>query len=222
MGRLIEHVQLRPNDITRIPLGQLFTYVYARDGVYIQAQRDLLAVRFKIADADLRDLREVEPAFVWMAPPIPADLAHDLVDRSENLAERELENLFHLCHSAVYPYNDGWEIVEPDQIRTSRSCRPLDPETPSAQRAIIEIHSHHKMPAFFSPDDNADEKGFRLYGVIGGLGAPRPQIRMRVGVYGYFWEIPASYVMDLPPGLRDVNALESEGDQEDEETVLVF
>jgi len=69
---------------------------------------------------------------------------------------------------------------------------------------LLLIHSHHGMRPEFSRADDADERGFRLYGVIGNL-PEKPEIRMRVGVYGYFWEIPASWALELPDSLMDCN-----------------
>ena len=41
------------------------------------------------------------------------------------------------------------------------------------------------LPAFFSATDDRDEQGFRIYGVAGRLYTPRPELRLRVGVYGH-------------------------------------
>jgi hypothetical protein len=60
------------------------------------------------------------------------------------------------------------------------------------------------MPARFSGTDDKDETGFRLYGVLGDL-RRSPEIRMRVGCYGYFWEVSASWALELPDWLRDCN-----------------
>jgi hypothetical protein len=38
--------------------------------------------------------------------------------------------------------------------------------------------------------------------VVGRLDA-EPEIRMRVGLYGHFLEVPAACVMELPAGLKD-------------------
>jgi hypothetical protein len=64
---------------------------------------------------------------------------------------------------------------------------------------------HHVMPPDFSETDDKDETGFRLYGVIGDLDQA-PKIRLRVGVYGYHYEIPASWALEVPHGLMDCNS----------------
>src|SRR5262249_45119751 len=120
-------------------------------------------------------------------------------------AAKGLETLFHLIWSPVYPWDDGWELVAPEQTRSAARCRPLDDSPGSSHaQALIEIHSHHSMAASFSSTDDQDETGFRLYGVIGRL-SDAPEIRLRVGVYGYHWEIPASWALELPEGLIDCN-----------------
>jgi PRTRC genetic system protein A len=71
---------------------------------------------------------------------------------------------------------------------------------------LLELHSHHQMAAFFSATDTADEQGFRLYGVVGRLDSDSqhtPEIRMRMGIYGQFWDIPASIVLSLPSCITD-------------------
>jgi hypothetical protein len=101
-------------------------------------------------------------------------------------------------------------LIEPDQTRTAASCRPLEQGPGSSHdRALIEIHSHHSMRAEFSRIDDQDEQGFRLYGVIGRLNR-QPEIRLRAGLYGYFWEIPAGLAMNLPAGLKCCVAADAE------------
>jgi hypothetical protein len=46
--------------------------------------------------------------------------------------------------------------------------------------AVVEIHSHHAMRAYFSSTDDRDETGRRVYGVLGRLDAPTPEIALRV------------------------------------------
>jgi hypothetical protein len=59
------------------------------------------------------------------------------------------------------------------------------------------------MGAFWSGTDNGDEQGFRAYGVIGRLDE-RPEIRLRLGVYGYWFPVPVSQLFDGPAGFVDI------------------
>ena len=61
------------------------------------------------------------------------------------------------------------------------------------------------MRAYFSGTDDADETGFRIYGVIGLINCdPKiPELRLRVGVHGNFWEIPADWVFEMPDAILD-------------------
>lgn len=55
---------------------------------------------------------------------------------------------------------------------------------------VMEIHSHNTMSAFFSGDDNADEKATGLYAVVGRFDKVFPDILVRISVGGKFVEIP--------------------------------
>ena len=46
---------------------------------------------------------------------------------------------------------------------------------------VADIHSHNNMAAFFSATDNRDEKEARVYGVVGKVGNPWPDIKFRAG-----------------------------------------
>jgi hypothetical protein len=58
------------------------------------------------------------------------------------------------------------------------------------------------LDPFFSRTDNKDEQGFRVFAVIGKVNE-QPEIRVRVGVYGNYRNIPASMIFELPGEIRD-------------------
>lgn len=179
--------------------GQLYDYVVGGNGVFIQAERDHFKVTMPIAQCEVRGLPPVEPYFVFDFPRAPETIVKDIYARAiRSAADPEpKECLWHLLYSPVYPYDDGWELVEPLQARSYASCKPLeDGPGSSHEKALIEIHSHHFMSAKFSAQDDKDETGFRLYGVIGNFGRNRPVCRMRLGVYGYFAPVAASSVLE--------------------------
>lgn len=211
---LVGYVLNRESDVYYEPRGAMFDYLLAGDGLYLVAQREEMTVAFPVARAEIRGLRPSGSLFDFDLPRVPASLVGRILQISRHYAEDSKESLFWLRHSELNPYDNGWLLEEPAQTRSAASCRPLEGQEELYERVIIEIHSHHSMPARFSGTDDKDETGFRLYGVIGNL-PEEPEIRLRVGVYGYFWEIPASWALELPNGLRDCNP-DPEGEEEDE------
>ena len=89
---------------------------------------------------------------------------------------------------------DAYRLVVPPQAGTATRLAYLPPAG-----VVAEFHSHGGSRAFFSATDDRDEQGFRIYGVVGRLDTPRPELRLRVGVYGHF--APAGLVAGvLRPG----------------------
>lgn len=61
-----------------------------------------------------------------------------------------------------------------------------------------EIHSHHKMSAFFSSTDDESERGTGVYGVIGRITGELPEARFRYSCGGHFRELLAEDLFDDP------------------------
>ena len=72
-----------------------------------------------------------------------------------------------------------------------------------ADSIICDLHSHGNMCAFFSQTDNADVQGARLYAVIGKLDSD-PEMRLRVGVYGYWLALPLTAVFTSIGPFKDL------------------
>jgi hypothetical protein len=182
--------------------GAKFDYVLAADGLYLHAKREELEICLQVAPVEVRGLDKCFEKFAFGLPKVPTNLVKEILYISTSYAQDPKERLFWLEHSPHNPYDDGWFICHPLQRGSAASCRPIEGQDEAYQRAIIVIHSQHSMPARFSGMDDSDETGFRLYGVIGQL-TKKSEIRLRVGCYGYFWEIPASWALELPAGLMD-------------------
>lgn len=207
---LINHITTRDKDIQ---LGQLYTYIFGGNGIFLHGQREHMHVTMPYVRCEVKELQNVVPDFKLALPPVPRSLVNAMWVTANHWAEQGLETLFHLTWSPISIYNDGWDLIEPPQERSGGNVRPLEDGAGSShERAIIEVHSHHSMAARFTGTDNRDETGFRLYAVLGRLDS-RPEIRMRVGLYGHFWEIPANFVMDLPFGLIDCVTREAFGEE---------
>ena len=74
-----------------------------------------------------------------------------------------------------------YRLVVPEQVGTASSLTYRPPAG-----VVAEFHSHGRGRAFFSATDDRDEQGLRIYGVVGRLDTLRPELSLRVRVYGHF------------------------------------
>jgi hypothetical protein len=144
----------------------------------------------------------VEPFVQLEHPRVPAELVDEMLEAALGAKDDDLkpvEALFHLTWDA-----SGSRLQMPPQERSIMSVKPIG-HAPSYETAAVEVHSHHGMAARFSSTDDADEVGFRIFGVLGEI-FTRPTLRVRVGLYGHYWEIPATWVFQLPHRISDAHA----------------
>ena len=197
---ILADAPLPPCDPARI-----FQYVVAREGVFVQASNAALDLLLPISQpCVLPGLASVTPVVRWKYPPVDEGVVEDLLARARAAKDVQgafVEKLFYLTWDASV----GWIIHEPEQEQTATSVRPLAAD-PICVEAPLQGHSHHVMAAYFSHTDDQDEVtngGFCVYFVLGRISSARAQIRVRVCLHGYVWEIPASYIFLLPDGIGD-------------------
>lgn len=184
--------------------GLAYDYLLAGDGVYLVAEHDLLVVRVPIAHCTVRGLLPICSACVLKHGRLPALLWEQIVAiaRVGALYEREI--------LAAVTWDDtfGYRVEVPPQIVSLDNV--LYQRIPST---VLEIHSHHRYPAFFSPTDDADEQRLGLFGVLGRLDTDQPEVALRVGAYGCTMAIPWKTVFDGDRGgFRDASFDTSEED----------
>ena len=68
---------------------------------------------------------------------------------------------------------------------------------------VMDVHSHGQMNAFFSSVDDHDEKGTRLFLVLGKIGGRMPAWKLRAGIAGHYRELAYSDVFDMEGVLYD-------------------
>ena len=169
-----------------------FDYVVGSGGLYVQSESAHLTARILMAPADVRGLAPVYEKLALAHGPIPARLFE--AGLRWLLETPDTERFF-----AVGWDQGAYRLVVPPQSGTSASLTYRPPNG-----VIAEFHSHGSHRAFFSATDDGDEQGFRIYGVVGRLDTPAPELTLRVGIYGHFALLDWSQVFDglLPPGLR--------------------
>ena len=186
MGYLVNH----PGGLAGVQ-GIGYDYVLGSGGVYVQSQGAYLTARVPVAPGEVRGLAPVAEKVELSHGPIPAGLFEAGLRWFQDAPDTE--RFF-----AVRWDGEGYRLVVPPQVGTSASLAYRPPAG-----VVAEFHSHGSSRAFFSATDDRDEQGFRIYGVVGRLDALRPELRLRVGVYGHFAPLDWSQVFGGPdPGVR--------------------
>ncbi|MBA7689611.1 MAG: hypothetical protein GH143_01730 [Calditrichaeota bacterium] len=158
--------------------GLYYNYILASNGLFIEAESPLIDARIPVTECEVRGLAPMETKVTLTYGSIPQRFWELALDTF--LAEPDKEQYVGVTADAGYHFylpvqdkNDGSVIYE------------------FGNKVVLDIHSHGHMGAFFSTKDDEDEKGLKLYGVVGKLNAT-PVVKMRIGVYGYFkplaWE----------------------------------
>ena len=153
-----------------------YDYVLGANGIMVQSGSPHIVARIYAAECDVRGLAVVSEKFELVHGPIPSHL-FELGLRCMQV-DPDHERFF-----AIQWRDDEYHIVTPKQDGTAASLHYTPINEPGV---VAEFHSHGKMPAFFSATDDADEQGFRIYGVVGRVGKDRPELNLRLGVYGHF------------------------------------
>ena len=195
MFKLVQHLIVRDDgQLPTIP-DCLYAYIMAGNGIFLYAKRDDLEVLIPVSRVIIAGLPSLEP-FANL-PHVPAALMHHVLQASRENLPNEILFWFNFDHDQRI-----WNVDAPLQVCRPASVYPVDKRDPLGTQALIDLHSHALMEPFFSPTDDKDEQGFRIFAVIGKVNES-PEIRVRVGVYGNYWDIPASMIFDLPEDIRD-------------------
>jgi len=182
-----------------------YQYILAATGIYLRAENRFFDVLLPLARCQVRGLAPLKPYFRLKVPRLPGRLLAAVLADAQRARRRDgglKEALYHFHH-------DGARVgvLKPAQRATAASVVAIEGK---AADITLDLHSHGNLGAFWSETDNGDEQGFRVYGVIGRLDK-RPEIRLRVGVYGYWFPLPVSALFDGPGGLVDVHGQEKKG-----------
>ena len=168
-----------------------FDYVLGSGGLYVQSESANLTARVLAAPCEVRGLAPVTGKVELTHGPIPAGLFELGLRWFQD--DPDTERFF-----AVRWDGCSYRLVVPEQLGTATSLAYAPPAG-----VVAEFHSHGTSRAFFSATDDRDEQGFRIYGVAGRLDTDRPELSLRVGVYGHFAPVDWSQVFHGPnPGLR--------------------
>ncbi len=162
--------------------GAYYDYVLSSDGLYIEAEGSLMAARIRVAECQVRGLAPLDPKVVLRHGLIPQRL-FDLA-LSVMIADTTREKYMAIT------WEDEYRLRVPEQEGSAGGVKYS-----VADQVVLDLHSHGKMKAWFSGQDDRDEQGLKLYAVLGKLDTA-PVLRLRAGVYGYFYDLAWSEVFD--------------------------
>ena len=189
----------------------LYEIVIARNGVFKRARRLEMTASVELSafTVEIPELANGE-ARIELIEKIPARIFAEILAHAqkETNALNFTENLYAVCRDAeTGAYN--WNEVSRHRSFGSTIARDDDP---AYQTAVLEIHTHPPGCRDFSSQDDRDERGkFRLFGILVDIHSENPAIRLRVGIYDSFWEIPVEFITDAPPeNLTDLVKQEKE------------
>lgn len=124
-----------------------------------------------------------KPEFHFALPKIPRSILKEVMHFFMENKEHEVA-----CQ-LFYTSEDGYSIYYPKQKYTLASVSfERNYALECSKTLVMDMHSHGRLRAFFSEQDDRDEKGTRLFLVAGNL-HEEPQIRVRAGIIGRFVDI---------------------------------
>ena len=194
MLKLIQHLVVNENGPLPEITDCLYAYIMAGNGIFLKATREGLDVLIPVSNSKIAGLPTLTP-YVSLSCDVPKNLLLTALELSRRNFPNEMLFWFNL--------NDRWSMDVPDQLTRPASVMPVDNMDARGTSALIDLHSHGALSPFFSPIDNRDEQGFRIYAVIGEVDKV-PKLCVRVGVYGHYFDIPASTVFEMPDDIVDV------------------
>ncbi|MBI2851980.1 MAG: hypothetical protein HYX84_02585 [Chloroflexi bacterium] len=165
--------------------GIYYQYILAGNGLFVSADNEHLRATIIVSPARVRGLAPIKESFEMLCGKIPGRLCNLAISIMAGELSRER-------YLAVIWESGEYRLRMPAQQGVAGA---VTYET--LPNTIMDIHSHHKMKAFFSSTDDRDEQGFRIYMVAGRLDTFFPEVMIRLGVYGYFMPLDVNQVFDL-------------------------
>ena len=188
---------LPADDAPSMNVGQApaYQYILAGNGLFVRAESRFWQACIPIAPCPVRGLPPLSTQFALKGSRLPGSVLYEVIRHARQRRDadgRLVESLYRIC-----PRPGQTRIIWPAQTATAYSVTTTS-DRPGG--TLLELHSHGRLPAAWSPTDDRDEQGACLYGVIGRLDGT-PEIRLRLGIYGYWLPLALADLFDLDSSL---------------------
>lgn len=205
-GALVRHHMATPT-APEPPTQTGVAWVWAANGVFKQGVGEHLEALIQVAHTPpVPGLVPLAPTVRWRthAGRVPGELLASALEHARRVADRRggaIEQQYLMTY-------------RPDRLRPFQLELPRQQATATqvrydlgvvCGRPLVDLHSHHRMRAFFSDTDDRDDNGLSVSAVLGRIFAGRPEICVRINVWGHRQRVPATLVFThLPDGIRDI------------------
>lgn len=136
----------------------------------------------------------LQEGFYPVVPRCPASLLADTVRTFKERPDTEA------MVSVVHDTETGGFLLVWQGEKADAASVTYDP-LPEDERYVLyaEIHSHHRMAAFFSRTDDGSERPAGAYGVVGRVDRERPEAVFRYASVGSFYPLRAEQLFGPAP-----------------------
>lgn len=161
------------------------SWLWAQNGIFKRGVNAALDLCIPVGLAwPTPGLGRVQPRAVFRALPgvrVPGMLLAAILTHARQVcqqAKRPIEQQYFIAYRAGE--RQPLRVIVPPQRATAGTVA-YAARIPG--QVLIDIHSHHEMPAYFSDTDNRDDAGLSISCVIGRI-FDRPEIVCRLNVWG--------------------------------------
>lgn len=162
--------------------GLYFDYIFASNGIFIEAENPLIAARIPVAECEIRGLAPIKTKIALTYGSIP----QRFFDLALNSFLTDPEKEHYVAVTGHYGYHLYIPLQEKEAGKVTYEV---------GGSVVLDMHSHGRMMAGFSDKDNKDEQGLKLFGVVGTVNTI-PVVKLRIGIYGYFMSLKWKDVFD--------------------------
>ena len=193
----------------KLPLPELgqMRFVVSKQYVQLEARTQVLEIRLPIARFDSPlPYGELENGIRLVNGPIPERLLEEAALRSKQAFPDEWAGL------VVWPESrSGYELYEPEFLSKSGAHITYSNSLPPGLELVLDLHSHGRFGAYFSPeDDRSDLGGIYLSGVFGHCDRKSMSSAWRACAHGRFASLMlmqdcnGGFYFEVPP--RDIKS----------------
>lgn len=193
---LVRHQIVTNGDHARCATRPGIDWLYAANGLFKRGNSPTIEIQARICPiaAEVPGLCSLMPYVRWRdwSQRLPGQLLAPLLAdaqraSSSGVIARPIEKQY------FFVWRNGVRLVAPHG--QDASAARVRYAMPQSGPVLLDLHSHHSMRAYFSATDDHDDAGLSVSAVIGQI-FTRPEITVRLNIYGHHCLIPALVVFD--------------------------